>query len=97
MLIEFGQESFNLKKSDQFLSLMANLTLIESEYGPWGTVPPPKVGSIWGYFLNLSMNSKLDQSFGHTNPIIDPEGPSQTQGIYGVGIICPLPPPTLFE
>ena len=89
MLIEFGQESFNLKKSDEFLSLMANLTLIEPKYGPWGPVSPPKVDSNWDYFLNLSLNPKLDQFFGHTNPIMDPEDPPQTQGMYGVGIICP--------
>ena len=44
-MIEFGQESFNLKKSDEFLSLMANLTLIELNYVPWGPKPTPKVGS----------------------------------------------------
>jgi hypothetical protein len=46
LLIEFGQESFNLEKSGEFLSLMTNLTLTEPNYEPWGPVPPPKVGSI---------------------------------------------------
>ena len=72
-MIEFGQESFNLKKSDEFLSL----TLIEPEFGPWGPDPTPKEVSIWGYFLDFSLIPKLDPFFGHTNPIFDPEGPPQ--------------------
>ena len=89
MLIEFGQESFNLEKSDEFLGLRGNLTLTEPEYGHWGPEQSPKVGSIWGYFLDSSLNLKLDPSSVHTNPIMDPESPSQTQGRYVVGIISP--------
>ena len=58
-----------MKKYDEFLSLRANLTLIEPNFGP------QKVGSIWNYFLDLSLNQKLDPLFGHTNPILDPEDP----------------------
>ena len=57
---------------------MANLTLIKPEFGPWGPDPTPKVGSIRVYFVDLSLNPKLDPFFGHTNPIFDPEGPAQS-------------------
>ena len=66
-----------MKKSDEFLSLRGKLTLIEPEFGPWGPELTPKVVSIWGYFLDFSLNPKLDPFFGHTNPIFDPEGPPQ--------------------
>ena len=42
MLIEFGQESFNLKKSDEFLSLMANLTQVNLNMDPGGLYHPQK-------------------------------------------------------
>jgi len=42
-----------------------------------GPDPTPKEVSIWGYFLDFSLNPKLDPFFGHTNPIFDPEGPPQ--------------------
>jgi hypothetical protein len=40
LLIEFGQESFNLKKSDEFLSLMANLTQVNPIMNPGGLYHP---------------------------------------------------------
>jgi hypothetical protein len=49
--------------------------VIEPKFGPWGPNPTQKGGSVWGYFLDLSLNPKLDQFFVHTNPIVDPEGP----------------------
>ena len=49
-----------MKKSDEFLSLRAKLTLIEPEFGPWGPERTPKVVSIWGYFLDFSLDLKLD-------------------------------------
>jgi hypothetical protein len=42
LLIEFGQESFNLKKSDEFLSLMANLTQVNLNLDPGGLTRPQK-------------------------------------------------------
>ena len=53
-----------MKKSDEFLSLMANLTLTEPNYEPLGPAPLTKVGSICGYFLDLSLNSKFKYLFG---------------------------------
>ena len=44
------------------------MTLIEPKFGPWGPDPTPKVGSIWGYFLDFTWIPKLDQYFGHKNP-----------------------------
>ena len=67
VLIEY-QEILKLEKSDEFLGLKANLTLIEPKFGPWGPDPTPKVGSIWGYFLDFTWIPKLDQYFGHKNP-----------------------------
>ena len=40
-LIEFGKESFNLEKSDKFLSLGAYLALIEPKFEPWGALTNP--------------------------------------------------------
>ena len=74
MLIEFGQESFNLKKSDHFLSLMANLTLTEPNYEPLGPAPLTKVGSICGYFLDLSLNSKFKYLFGQKSFNLEKSG-----------------------
>ena len=65
------------RKSDEFLSPQANLTLIEPEFGPWGPYQPPKVGSTWGYFLDFSLNPKLDTFFGQASPNLDPEGLNQ--------------------
>ena len=74
-----------MKKSDEFLSLRAKLTLIEPKFGPWGPELTPKVVSIWGYFLDFSLDLKLDPYLSpptqcvtpraQTNPISDPEGP----------------------
>ena len=55
--------------------MRANLTLIEPNCGPWGPYPPLKVGSTWGYFLDFSLNPKLDTFFGQASPNLDPEGP----------------------
>ena len=33
------------------------------------------MGLVWSFFLDLSLILKSDSSFGHTNPICDPEGP----------------------
>jgi hypothetical protein len=49
------------------------MTLIEPKFGPWGADLTPKVGSIWGYFLDFTWIPKLDQYFGHTNPLFDPK------------------------
>ena len=43
---------------------------------PWGPDPTPKVGSIWSYFLDFSLNPKFDPFFGQANPNLDPEGPT---------------------
>ena len=51
------------------------MTLIEPKFGPWGPDLTPKVGLVWSFFLDLSLILKSDSSFGHTNPICDPEGP----------------------
>ena len=37
------------------------MTLIEPKCGPLGPDPTPKVGSIWGYSLDFTWISKLDQ------------------------------------
>ena len=50
MLIEFGQESFNLKKSDEYLSLMANLTQVNLNMDPGGLYHPQK----WVQFEEFS-------------------------------------------
>jgi hypothetical protein len=42
LLIEFCQESFNLKKSDEFLSLMANHTQVNLNMDPGGLYHPQK-------------------------------------------------------
>ena len=55
------------------------MTLIEPKFEPWGPDPTPKVGSMWNYFLDLSLNPKLDPSSGHTNPIVGPEGGGGTK------------------
>jgi hypothetical protein len=55
-LIEYDQNSLKLKKSDEPLSLRANLTLIEPNFGPWGPYTTPKVGSNWRYFLDFSLD-----------------------------------------
>ena len=60
-------------RSDVTLSLRVNLTLIEPKFGPWGHDPTPKVGLIWGYFLDFTWIPKLDQYFGYTNPFLDPK------------------------
>ena len=49
------------------------MTLIEPKFGPWGPDPTPKVGLIWGYFLDFTWIPKLDQYFGYTNPFLDPK------------------------
>ena len=49
------------------------MTLIEPKCGPLGPDPTPKVGSIWGYSLDFTWISKLDQYFGYTNPFLDPK------------------------
>ena len=49
------------------------MTLIEPKFVPWGPDLTPKVGSIWGYFLDFTWIPKLDQYFGHTNPFLDPK------------------------
>ena len=67
----------NLKKSDEFLSLRPNLALIEPNCGPWGPDPTPKVGSTCLFFLDFSLNPKLDTYFGQANTNLDPEGSSQ--------------------
>ena len=59
------------------LSLRANLTLIEPEFGPRGPDPTPKVGSTWVYFLDFSLNPKLDTFFGQANTNLDLEGSPQ--------------------
>ena len=64
-----------MKKSDEFLSLRGKLTLIEPEFGPWGPELTPKVVLIWSYFLDFSLNPKLDTLIGYTNPTFVPEGP----------------------
>ena len=46
--LNIAKKAWNLKISYEFLSLRANLILIEPECGPY---PPQKVGSIWGYLL----------------------------------------------
>ena len=51
------------------------MTLIEPEYGPWGPVPSPKVGLLLSFFLDFSLNPKLDTLIGYTNPTFVPEGP----------------------
>jgi hypothetical protein len=78
-LIEYDQNSLKLKESDELLSLRvrANLTLIEPHFGPWRPYTTPKVGSIWRYFLDFSLNPKLDPFFGDTDPNVDPGGPPQ--------------------
>ena len=65
------------EKSDEYLSLRVNLTLIEPEFGPCGPELTPKVVSIWGYFINFSLDLKLDPYLSQTNPMCDPEGPNQ--------------------
>ena len=35
------------------------------------------MGSIRSYFLDFSLNPKLEPFFGNTNPIFVPEGPPQ--------------------
>ena len=64
-----ARKAWNLKKSYEYWSLRANLTLIEPNFGHWGPDPTPKMGSIWSYFLDLSLNPKLDAFFGRTNPV----------------------------
>ena len=66
-----------MKKSDEILSLRAKLTLIEPEFGPLGPELTPKVVSIWGYFLDFSLDLKLDPYLSQPNPMCDPEGPNQ--------------------
>ena len=38
-----------------------------------GALPTPKSG--WCYFLDFSLNQKLDTFFGQASPNLDPEGP----------------------
>ena len=45
------------------------MTLIEPNCGLWGPDPTPKEGKIWGYFLDFSLNPKLDQ-FYWSSPIL---------------------------
>ena len=60
MLIEFGQESFNLKKSDEFFSLMANLTQVNLNLDPGGLTRPQKWVQFGVTTSIVSLNNKSD-------------------------------------
>ena len=49
------------------------MTLIEPDYGPWGPNPYQKEDSIWGNFLNFSLNLKFD-TFWSPRPNFRPLG-----------------------
>ena len=53
---------------------MANLTLTEPNYEPLGPAPLTKVGSICGYFLDLSLNSKFKYLFGQKSFNLEKSG-----------------------
>jgi hypothetical protein len=100
-LIEYDQNSLKLKKSDERLSLRANLTLIEPNFGPWGPYTTPKVGSIRRYFLDFSLDhflvilTHIWTPGAHLNQILDPEGHTcydSTLQIIGICTICFLDP-----
>ena len=85
-----------MRKSDEFLILRTKLTLIEPKFGPWGPEPTPKVVSICSYFLDFSLNPKLDPFWSQPNPIFDPEGPLQPDfGSRGPSLtqLNPMPKP----
>ena len=65
-------------KSGEFLSLRANLALIEPKFEPWGGLNQPQKWVQLGFiFLDFSLNQKLDTCFGQANTNLDPEGSSQ--------------------
>ena len=67
-----------MEKSGEFLSLRANLALIEPKFEPWGGLNQPQKWVQLGFiFLDFSLNPKLDTCFGQANTNLDPEGPSQ--------------------
>ena len=65
----FGRYVFEQYARETNLKKKRSVTLIELKFGPWGPDPTPKVGSVWSYFLDLSLNPKLNQFFVYTNPI----------------------------
>ena len=94
MVIFINHSWLNLAKRPWTLKNLINLWA----WGPtWPWLNPNLgLGSIWNYFLDLSLNPKLDPFWSQPNPIFDPEGPLQPDfGSRGPSLtqLNPMPKP----